>query len=239
MNGDEITKKIYPTVPSSAFSASSSGIKESRVTSSAPPILPTPPMRSTPEFKYGKLLEVRQDLVNEVEKYGKTIKRYKKGKKACFGTSTTFASVSGLTAVGTAVSGVTGIGLIIAIPLASVSAFSGFGGFITNFISNHLNKKLIKHSSVLTLAKETLFTLDKMVVRLKDDGEITKEEFVLAYDLIEEYYKQKKILQKKYTSEKDLLEMSPIIKKEIEKIAVDIYNVKKDIEEKNKTTDKS
>ena len=206
MNGDEIPK-IYPTLN-----------KE--------PPLPSAPSRERsserslikkPEFKYGKLLEVRQDLVNEVEKYRKTIKRYKKGKKACFGTSTTFATISGTTAVGSAVSGVTGIGIIIAIPLAGVSAFSGFGGFVTNFISNHLNKKLIKHSSVLTLAKETLFTLDKMVVRLKDDGEITKEEFVLAYDLIEEYYKQKKILQKKLSSEKGLSEMDPIIKKEIEK----------------------
>ena len=59
MNGDEIPK-IYPTLNKDSTS---------RVAPSAPEI--KKPVLRTPEFKYGKLLEVRQDLVNEVEKYKK------------------------------------------------------------------------------------------------------------------------------------------------------------------------
>ena len=172
----ETAEKIYPALPS-----------DQRLTPSAP---------ASTHHRENKIKELEQELRSEVAKYEKPLKNYKKADKVCFGLTTFFTTAASTSSVAGTACLATGVGLVVAVPLFITASATSGCQIVTMWLSRRADLKVKKHTATLALAINAQRNLAKISSKLIDDGQITEQEFQLAMNIADQYYSQKKRLEK-------------------------------------------
>ena len=136
------------------------------------PQLPTAPPMSQESFNIEMVKKYYQDIANLKEKYDEKQRKYKNAYNRLLHASTgasSIAMLSGITAVGTAV---TVIGIPISVSLGAVSTASTCIGAVLLLTSKKYKKKLLKSYELLDKITTSLATFETLISLSIDDGSV-------------------------------------------------------------------
>ena len=182
-------------------------------------VIPTAPQlypQLPDDFRLKKICDCQKEIENEISRYLKVLKKYKRAKSIAHNSST-FAGLSSatLTTSGLAIS-LSGVGVIVGVPLACVAALSGFIATAFSIVSKNLGKKISKQEKTISLAEAKHRSMSRLISKAMNDGSISDTEFNLILSEIEQYHEMKKRLR---TEGKTSVEKPDVeaLKKEIKK----------------------
>ena len=136
------------------------------------PQLPTAPPISQESFNIVMVRKYHQDIVNLKEKYDEKQRKYKNAYNRLIHAATgasSFAMLSGITAVPTAV---TVVGIPISVSLGAVSTVSTFVGACLLLTSKKYKRKLLKCYELLDKITSSLATYEVLISLSIDDGSV-------------------------------------------------------------------
>ena len=136
------------------------------------PQLPTAPPMSQESFNIEMVRKYYQDIANLKEKYDEKQRKYKNAYNRLLHASTgasSFAMLSGITAVPTAV---TVVGIPISVSLGAVSTVSTFVGACLLLTSKKYKRKLLKCYELLDKITSSLATYEVLISLSIDDGSV-------------------------------------------------------------------
>ena len=90
-----------------------------------------------------------------------------------------------------------GFGLVIAAPVAGVSALLGAISAGCTAVRKRFTRKVVKHENTVTLAQSKLNSVSELVSKALTDGEISDEEFTLIVREIDKYHGMKASLRQR------------------------------------------
>ena len=129
------------------------------------------------QFRLKKISEIRDFLDNEIQMRDKIRRKYKTVWNVCYNA----AQVSGLVAIGTGSGAVgtlaTGIGAPVSIPLGGIAIVGGVASAAFVALGKATMKKVEKHEGIKRTAESSLNTVDNLVSRALEDGQVSNEEF--------------------------------------------------------------
>ena len=134
------------------------------------PQLPTAPPMSQESFNIEMVRKYYQDIANLKEKYDEKQRKYKNAYNRLLHPATgasSFAMLSGITAVPTAV---TVVGIPISVSLGAVSTVSTFVGACLLLTSKKYKRKLLKCYELLDKITSSLATYEVLISLSIDDG---------------------------------------------------------------------
>ncbi len=140
------------------------------------PELPQPEDQGV-QFRLNQISEIRNFLEKEADQRDKLRRKYKTLWNVFYNT----AQFSGLIAVGSGASAVvtlaTGVGAIVSIPLGGAAIFGGILSGVCVALGKATMKKVEKHESVKRTAESSLNTVNDLVSRALEDGNVGNEDF--------------------------------------------------------------
>ncbi len=148
-------------------------------------------------YRLKEISKLRSKLTREKDERAKLYKGYKRFINTIAGIGTTSNGIS-LTAAGISVVLVsTGLGIVIAVPLATASGVLTCIGIACNFINRKLYTKLKKHDNIKMAAESKLNSILEIVNTAINDGKITQDEFKIVVDEVQRYYELKDTIKGK------------------------------------------
>ena len=165
------------------------------------------------QFRLHKISEIRHFLENEVNQRDKLRRKYKSAWNVFYNMS----QVSGVLAIGSGAGAVgtlaTGVGAAISIPLSSAAIVGGLLSGSCVAFGKATMKKVEKHESIKRTAESSLNTVNDLVSRALEDGEISNEDFHHILREMENYRSHKAGIKSRTRS--DLIEMTAEREREI------------------------
>jgi hypothetical protein len=163
------------------------------------------PLEGT-QFRLKKISEIRDFLEKEVNERDKLRRKYKTAWNVFYNV----AQVSGLIAVGTGSGAVgtlaTGVGAAVSIPLGGIAIAGGTVSAASVALGKAAMKKLEKHESIKRTAESSLNTVNDLVSRALEDGQISIEEFHHILREFDNYRSHKAGIKRKTRT--DLIELT-------------------------------
>ena len=92
----------------------------------------------------------------------------------------------------------TGVGVIIGAPVAGIAAFAGFSSTSLAVISKKLERKVDKHSRLLSLATAKHDSINCCVSQALNDNSVSDKEFELVTREMQKYRQLKEALRSKF-----------------------------------------
>ena len=163
-------------------------------------IYPNLPQTQTPhDFRLTKINEITAELSHEVQHDRIVAKKYKRAKTICnwsAGGSGLISAAASSASLGTALSI---IGLPATIPLIAVIGCTALAssGFVVG--AKKLDAKLKKHNEIVTLALAERDTVDRLVSRAFNDGQVSDAEFEIISAELSQYHVLKERVRAKLT----------------------------------------
>ena len=151
-------------------------------------VLPSAP----PEKIYPELLpdnfRLSRNGAEEIEKYRKVAKKYKKAQTAAHDTAVGLGSLSAvLSTTGVAFS-LTGPGIIVGALLGVVEAFCGVASAVLTNFSTKLSLKVTKPEKIYSLATTKHNSINALVSKSLKDNVVTDRKFQIINSELEKYF---------------------------------------------------
>ena len=142
-------------------------------------------------FRLKRISDIREFLEKELETRGRYRRRY----KSIYNTAIYVNAGAGITSVASGVAAATalatGIGAIVSLPLGFTSVATGVLGVISTGISKLMLKKVEKHQQIKLIAAAKLSSVNGLVSRALQDGNISNEEYQIILQEMESYRNHK------------------------------------------------
>ena len=142
-------------------------------------------------FRLQKICDTQKTFENEIEHYTRVSKKYKRTQAVFQNTAVTTGMLSVILSSSSLASALTGIGVVVAAPLAGVSAVLGAISAVSTGLRKHFTQKVAKHENTVTLAQSKLNSVSELVSKALVDGAISDQEFSLIIREIEKYHEMK------------------------------------------------
>ena len=160
------------------------------------PDLPTDLTADT--FRLTEISRIEKEISDQVEHYRLVLKKYKKARKAVHYSAVGLGSVSAVLSSGAIAASLTGVGVIIGAPVAGIAAFAGFSSTSLAVLSKKLDRKVDKHSRLLSLATAKHDSINCCVSQALNDNSVSDKEFELVTREIAKYRQLKEALRSKF-----------------------------------------
>lgn len=169
---------------------------------SAPPLYPALP--DLPEhgsdgtsFRLQKICDTQKTLEGEIEHYKRVSKKYKRAQTAFQTTALATGTLSAVLSSSSLVSALTGIGLVVAAPLAGVSAVLGVVSAACTAFRKRFTLKVSKHENTVILTRSKLNSISELVSKALVDGKISDQEFAGIIGELDKYSEMKAALRQR------------------------------------------
>jgi len=159
------------------------------------PDLPTDPAAT---FRLTEISRIEKEISNQVEHYRLVLKKYKKARKVVHYSAVGLGSVSAVLSSGAIAASLTGVGVIIGAPVAGIAAFAGISSAILAVINKNIERKVDKHSRLLSLATAKHDSINCCVSQALNDNSVSDKEFELVTREIAKYRQLKEALRSKF-----------------------------------------
>ena len=126
------------------------------------------------------------------------MKKYKKARKAVHYSAVGLGSVSAVLSSGAIAASLTGVGVIVGAPVAGDAAFTGFASTSLTVLTKKLDRKVDKHSRLLSLATAKHDSINSLVSQAMNDNSISDKEFHLVTREMQKYRQLKETLRSKF-----------------------------------------
>ena len=160
------------------------------------PDLPTDLTAAT--FRLTEISRIEKEISDQVEHYRLVLKKYKKARKAVHYSAVGLGAVSAGLSSGAIAASLTGVGVIIGAPVAGFAAFSGFSSTGLTVLSKKLDRKVDKHSRLLSLATAKHDSINCCVSQALNDNSVSDKEFELVTREMQKYRQLKEALRSKF-----------------------------------------
>ena len=137
-------------------------------------------------FRLRRISDIRETLEKELETRGRYRRRY----KSAYNTAIYLNAGAGLTSVSSSIvaaATATGVGIIASVPLGFTAVASGVLSVVSAAVSKILLKKVEKHQQIKLIASAKLSSVNGLVSRALQDGQISNEEFQIILQEMESY----------------------------------------------------
>ena len=143
-------------------------------------------------YRLQKICEIEKTLINERDTRKGLYKKYKRGMNITDGVDTGLISTSVILA---------GVGLTapFMLPLEIAAIVCGSLGVCVKLIRRKLHAKSQKHYEIETLAKSKINSIEQIISKALNDGEISELEFKVVLDELEKFNKMKDDIHSKQT----------------------------------------
>ena len=152
-------------------------------------------------FRLKRISDIREILEKEVEKRGRYRRRY----KSVYNTAIYVNAGAGLTSVASSVSAAataaTGVGIIASVPLGFLAVATGVLSVVSAGISKILLKKVEKHQEIKLIAASKLSSVNGLVSKALQDGNISNEEYQIILQEMESYRNHKSQIRNRITAD--------------------------------------
>jgi len=146
----------------------------------APPVESIYPDLPTDNFRLHETSRIEKEISEEVEHYRLVLKKYKKARKAVHYSAVGLGSVSLVLSSGAIAASLTGVSVIVGAPVAEVAAFTGFASTNMTVLTKKLDRKVDKHSRLLSLATAKHDSINCCVSQAMNNNTISDKEFQLS-----------------------------------------------------------
>ena len=152
-------------------------------------------------FRLKRISDIREILEKEVETRGRYRRRY----KSVYNTAIYVNAGAGLTSVASSVSAAataaTGVGIIASVPLGFLAVATGVLRVVSAGISKILLKKVEKHQEIKLIAASKLSSVNGLVSKALQDGNISNEEYQIILQEMESYRNHKSQIRNRITAD--------------------------------------
>ena len=152
-------------------------------------------------FRLKRISDIREILEKEVETRGRYRRRY----KSVYNTAIYVNAGAGLTSVASSVSAAataaTGVGIIASVPLGFLAVATGVLSVVSAGISKILLKKVEKHQEIKLIAVSKLSSVNGLVSKALQDGNISNEEYQIILQEMESYRNHKSQIRNRITAD--------------------------------------
>ena len=118
------------------------------------------------DFRLKKINDLLKELSDEAKHYRQVAKKYKRTHSIMHNSAVGLGSLSFGLSSGALATALTGFGIVASPALAGVATLCGFSSVGFAFVSKRLERKLIKHEKIYTLALAKRNTIYEMVSKL-------------------------------------------------------------------------
>ena len=151
-------------------------------------------------FRLKRISDIREFLEKEFETRGRYRRRY----KSVYNTAIYVNAAAGLTSVASSISSAataaTGIGIIASVPLGFTAVATGCLSVVSAGISKILLKKVEKHQEIKLIAASKLSSVNGLVSKALQDGNISNEEYQIILQEMESYRDHKSQIRNRITA---------------------------------------
>jgi len=181
---------------------------------SAPPAETLYPELAEPSdnFRLTEISRIEKEISNEVEHYRLVLKKYKKARKAVHYSAIGLGAVSAALSSGAIAASLTGVGIVVGAPLAGVAASTGFASTSLTVLKKKLDRKVDKHSRLLSLATAKHDSINSIVSQAMNDNSVSDKEFQLITREMQKYRQLKGTLRSHFVT-KNSSSLQPDIEK--------------------------
>ena len=152
------------------------------------------------EYRLAKIEDIERELDSEVQKYGRTLKIYKRIGKVVSVTLGICSTLNIIYTTGTISTAATGIGAIACIPLSSLTVINSIGLLVLTILSKHIGKKKKKHENTVRLARTYKSQVEDDISKALNDGDINETEYTTVVTSLKNYYDEKEQLRQPSTT---------------------------------------
>jgi len=149
-------------------------------------------------FRLTEISRIEKEISEQVEHYRLVLKKYKKARKAVHYSAVGLGSVSAVLSSGAIAASLTGVGVIVGAPVAGVAASTGFASTSLTVLAKKLDRKVDKHSRLLSLATAKHDLINCCVSQALNDNTVSDKEFELVTREMEKYRQLKETLRSKF-----------------------------------------
>ena len=128
------------------------------------------------------------------------MKKYKKARKAVHYSAVGLGAVAAAFFSGAIAASLTGVGVVVGAPVAGLAASTGFVSTSLTVLNKKLDRKVDKHSLLLSLATAKHDSINCCVSQTLNDNNVSDKEFQLVTREMEKYRQLKETLRSKFVN---------------------------------------
>jgi len=128
------------------------------------------------------------------------LKKYKKARKAVHYSAVGLGAVAAAFFSGAIAASLTGVGVVVGAPVAGLAASTGFVSTSLTVLNKKLDRKVDKHSLLLSLATAKHDSINCCVSQTLNDNNVSDKEFQLVTREMEKYRQLKETLRSKFVN---------------------------------------
>ena len=152
-------------------------------------------------FRLKRISDIREILEKEVETRGRYRRRYKSVYNTAIYVNAGAALTSVASSVSAAATAATGVGIIASVPLGFLTVATGVLSVVSAGISKILLKKVEKHQEIKLIAASKLSSVNGLVSKALQDGNISNEEYQIILQEMESYRNHKSQIRNRITAD--------------------------------------
>jgi len=176
----------------------------------APPVESIYPDLPADNFRLNEISRIEKEISNEVEHYRLVLKKYKKARKAVHYSAVGLGSVSAVLSSGAIAASLTGVGIVVGAPAAGFATFTGFASTSLTVLTKKLDRKVDKHSRLISLATVKHNSINCCVSQAMNDNSISHKDFQLVTREMQKYRQLKETLRSKFAASPSQFDMEKI-----------------------------
>ena len=144
-----------------------------------------------PKNRLSKISEIEKQIADESEHYRVVLKKCKKSRQVIHNIVITLGAVTAVLSGGAIASSATGVGIVTAIPIASVAAVCGVASTCLTALNKKIKRKVNKHTKMQSLALSKYDTIRNLVSTALDNDKVTDAEFAQVAREMHKHHKIK------------------------------------------------
>ena len=164
-----------------------------RPSAPAQPLYPTHELTqlNAEDFRLKKISDLLKELSDETEHYRHVAKKYKRSHSIVHRSAVGLGSLSVGLSSGALATALTGFGIVASPALAGVATVCGLASVGFAVVSKRLNRKVIKHEKIYTLAIAKQNSINELISKALEDKSISDAEFRIISREVEKYHELK------------------------------------------------
>ena len=147
------------------------------------------------DFRLKKINDLLKELSDEVEHYRQVAKKYKRSHSMVHTSAVGLGSLSVGLSSGALATALTGFGIVASPALAGVATLCGLGSVGFAAASKRLERKVIKHEKIYTVAQAKRNSVNELVSKALADKQISDVEFHIITREVEKYHELKSAIR--------------------------------------------
>ena len=140
-----------------------------------------------------EISRIEKEISDQVEHYRLVLKKYKKARKAVHYSAVGLGAVAAALSSGAIAASLTGVGVIFGAPVAGFAASTGLASTSLTVLNNK-ERKVDKHSHLLSLATAKHDSINCCVSQVMNDNTVSYKEFQLINREMQKYRQLKETL---------------------------------------------